>query len=384
MNSFKLIPRLRVNYSFYDLLRALFVSEKKKVYRDKCNSVLANYYDNEKVCLTPSARDAIYEVLIRLPQETVIVPAYTCIAVVEAVLLAGKKIVYTNNEEEGFNSNYLECIAPNTIVLATHQYGLPCNIEQIASKCKEVGAVLIEDCATSMGTTVSGKKTGTFGDYAVVSFNASKLLNVPPYGGVFISKDKQMIDAIRNTAEWQEGGVEFKLKGLVRGLAFVVTKNKIAYRCFHYLTMESKGKHQRSEHEAPSATKTDLYKYRFAEWQASILLRQLLTLDVIFEKRQALYSYYDAHINNDIVKKSEINSDAVCCRYAVLVNERDRFYDECIKAGVDLDFSHCSLGCPSSFTKEHQMANQILNLPFDTNLSRKELEKVVAVVNSIK
>ena len=278
MNSIKLIPRLRVNYSFGDLLRALFISEKKKVYRDKCESVLSNYYDNEEVCLTPSARDAIYEVLIRLPQETVVVPAYTCIAVVEAALLAGKKIVYTENEAVGFNSNYLECIVPNSIVLATHQYGLPCNIEQIASKCKEVGAVLLEDCATSMGTIVNGKKTGTFGDFAVVSFNASKLLNVPPYGGVLISKDKQMIAAIQKTAQWQVGGVKFKLKGLVRALAFVFTKNKLAYKCFHYLTMEFKGKHQRSEHETPSATKTDLYKYRFADWQASILLLQLLKL----------------------------------------------------------------------------------------------------------
>jgi dTDP-4-amino-4,6-dideoxygalactose transaminase len=148
--------------------------------------------------------------------------------------------------------------------------------------------------------------------------------------------------------------------------------------------MQSKGKHQRSEHETPSVAKTDLYKYKFSEWQASILLRQLLKLGEIFEKRQALYSYYDTHINNDIIKKPEINSDAVCCRYAVLVEERDCFYNECINAGVDLDFSHCSLGCPNSFTKEHQMADQILNLPFDINLSRNEINHVVAVVNSIK
>lgn len=384
MNNIKLLPRLRVNYSFCNLLQALFVSEKKTAIRDECASLLSGFFDNRAVCLTPSARDAIYEILIRLPQETVVVPAYTCIAVVEAVLLAGKKIVYSNNGTCGFNSSYLECIVPNSIVLATHQYGLPCNIEQIASKCKEVKAVLIEDCATSMGTTVNGRRTGTFGDFAVVSFNASKLLNVPPYGGVLISKDKQMIETIRKTAGWQEGGVKFKVKGLVRGLAFVITKNKIAYRCFHYLAMESKGKHQRSEHEAPSTTKTDLYKYSFAEWQAAILLRQLLKLDEIFQKRQVLYSYYDSHINNEIVKKPEINSDAVCCRYAILVEDRDRFYHKCIKAGVDLDFSHCSLGCPDNFTKEHLIANQVLNLPFDINLSRKELDKIVTVVNSIK
>lgn len=384
MRKFALLPRLRVNYTMRDLCTTLLIREKKTAKREQCERFISDYYDGEYVCLTPSARDGIYEVLKRLPQETVVVPAYTCIAVVEAVLLAGKKIIYSDNDSEGFNSCYLECIVPNTIVLATHQYGLPSNIEEIVRKCQEVGAVLIEDCATSMGTMVGGRKTGTFGDYAVVSFNASKLLNVPPYGGVLISKNKQIIEDIRNTADWKESDFTFKLKGLIRGLAFVITKNKYAYRCFHYLTMESKGKHQKSEHEKPSAIKTDLYKYKFAEWQASILLRQLLKLDEIFEKRQALYSYYDTHINNDIIKKPDINSYAVCCRYAILVEKRDRFYNECIKAGVDLDFSHCSLGCPDSFKKEHQMANHILNLPLDINLSRKELDQVVSVVNSIK
>ena len=110
----------------------------------------------------------------------------------------GKEIVYSKTDEGSFNSGYLECIDSDSIVLATHQYGLPCNIEEIAAKCKEVGAVLIEDCATSMGTMVNGKKTGTFGDYAVVSFNASKLMNVPPFGGVLIGKDREMIERIED------------------------------------------------------------------------------------------------------------------------------------------------------------------------------------------
>ena len=379
-----LLPRVRVNYSFSDLWCSLFVSEKKHKARCECEAILSHYYDEETVCLTPSGRDAIYEVLIRLPQEIVIVPAYTCMAVVEAVLLANKRIIYTHNSSDGFNSNYLECIEQNTIVLATHQYGIPCNIEQIAEKCRKKGAILIEDCATSMGSVVNGKKTGTFGDYAVVSFNASKLLTVPPYGGVLISKNRELVEDIKNTADWKEGGIEFKLKGLFRGLAFVMIKNKFAYRCFHYLTMESKGKHQRSEHETPSIVKTELYNYKFSEWQAAILMRQLQNLSEIIQKRKTIYSYYDKHINNEIVKKPVLSSDSVCCRYAILVEERDRFYNECLDAGVDLDFSHCCLGCPNSFVNEHQIANKVLNLPFDINLSKKELKQIVNVVNSIK
>lgn len=384
MNSFKLIPRVRVNYSFYDLIQTLFVSEKKNVYRDKCLSELGIYFDDREVCLTPSARDAIYELLIRLPQKKVIIPAYTCIAVNEAVLLAGKEIVYSRTKESSFNSSYIECIDSNSIVLSTHQYGIPCDIEAIIAKCKEVGAVLIEDCATSMGTVVNGKKTGTFGDYAVLSFNASKLLNVPPFGGALISKDKQMIDDIKNNADWKKSNLSFKVKGLVRGLAFVITKNVYFYRLFHYLTIQSKGKIQKTEHEKPSDKKTALYSYRFSEWQAFILLKQLKRLNQIFEKRKELYQLYNEQIINPLVKKPICNEDAVCCRYAIMVEKRNEFYHKCVKKGVDMDFSHCSLGCPESYEEEHKMASQILNIPFNNNLTKKEVSKVIEVVNSIK
>ena len=234
-----LIPRVSVNYKFKDLITAFFVSERKNRYRDKCTEILSSFFENESVLLVPSARDAIYELLIRLPQKKVVIPAYTCIAVNEAVLLAGKEIKYGKTSKDSYNSDYLESIAPDTIVLATHQYGLPCRIEEIAVKCRKTGAVLIEDCATSMGTIVNGKKTGTFGDYAVVSFNASKLLNVPPFGGVLIGKNAEMLNRIETDAEWIIPNFVFKIKGLIRGAAFALTKNVVIYKIFHHLTIQS-------------------------------------------------------------------------------------------------------------------------------------------------
>lgn len=382
--SIRLIPRVKVNYTFSELLKSLFVSEKGQAACIECERILSGYFDGEYTCLTPSGRDAIYEVLVRLPQKKVIVPAYTCMAVVEAVLLANKEIVYCNTDAGTYNSSYIEDITPDSIVLATHQYGLPCNIEEIAQKCKEIGAKLIEDCATSLGTTVNGKQTGTFGDYAIVSFNSSKLLNVPPIGGVLVGKNKEMIERIKKEAEWKTSGLSFKCKALVRGLAYVLTKNEIIYKLFHYLTIDSKGKLQKTEHEKPAEQKTDSYSYRFAEWQAFILLKQLKRLENHFSKRKELFDYYDKTVTNPIVKKPIVNKNAVCCRYTIQVKNRKEFYKGCVKQGVDMDFSHCSLGCPISFTTEHEMANEILNLPFYYNLTEKEIRKVVKVVNSIQ
>lgn len=379
-----LIPRVRVNYTFKDLIGCLFVFERNEKFRNECRSMLSSFYEGENVLLVPSARDAIYELLIRLPQKKVVIPAYTCIAVNEAVLLAGKEIVYSRTDRKTFNSDYIECIESDTVVLATHQYGIPCDIESIASKCKEVGAVLIEDCATSIGTLVNGRKTGTFGDYAVVSFNASKLLNVPPFGGVLVSRNKQMINDITASAGWRKSDLKFKTKGLIRGFAFVLAKNVYFYRLFHYFTIASKGKLQKTEHKKPSDKKTALYSYRFSEWQAYILLKQLKRLDQICEKRKSLYQHYDKSIVNPLVKKPTRVDDAVCCRYAVLLDRRNDFYKECVKRGVDMDFSHCSLGCPESYEEEHKMARQILNIPFNTNLTKREIQKIIIVVNNIK
>lgn len=381
--SLGLIPRVRVNYCVADLLRSLLITERRSKYRKVCESILSSFFDGEHVLLVPSARDGIYELLIRLAQKKVIVPAYTCIAVNEAAILSGKELVYSKTENDSFNSSYLECIDSDSIVLATHQYGLACDIEAIAVKCREVGAVLIEDCATSMGTTVNGKKAGTFSDYAVVSFNASKLLNVPPFGGVIIGKNAEMLRRIENEADWRKPNLKFKIKGLIRGAAFVVTKNSYCYRFFHYLTIQSKGKFQKTKHEKPSEGKTALYSYRFSEWQAYILAQQLKKLDSLCNRRKDLYRYYDEHITNPLLIKPTVCEDAVCCRYAVLVEQRDKFYQECVRQGIDMDFSHCSLGCPDTFEKEHTMAKRILNLPYYYDLSRKERERIVKVVNSI-
>lgn len=71
-------------------------------------------------------------------------------------------------------------------------------------------------------------------------------------------------------------------------------------------------------------------------------------------------------------------------RREVLVNERKAFYNKCVAKGVDMDFSHCSIGCPVEFEREHDIAGKVLNLPFYYNMTDQELKKVVSVVNSIK
>lgn len=383
MMKFSLLPRVRVNYTFSDLIKAMFVGHNVK-YCEQCKDMISAFFKGESVLLVPSSRDAIYELLIRLPQKKVVVPSYTCMVVNEAISLAGKHIIYAKSDLGIYNSSYTEYIDSDTIVLATHQYGLPCNIKEITKKCHETGAVLIEDCATSMGTKFDGQMTGTFGDYAVISLNQSKTLTVPPFGGILIGKNADILKDIERTAEWCDSGLSFKVKGLLKGFAFVLSKNSCVYKLIHWSTIARKGKLQRTEHKELSKEKTAFYKYRFTEWQASILLKQLRNMDKIFKKRKQVYSYYNEHIKNPLLSKPIFNPNAVCTRYAILVDDRRSFYEKCVAQGIDMDFSHCHIGCPSDFEYEHQIANKVLNLPFYYEMSCYEMKKVVKVVNSIK
>ena len=60
--------------------------------------------------------------------------------------------------------------------------GTPVTIDEIRAIADKHGAPIVEDAAESMGATYKGKKTGAFGDYAVVSFNGNNLMF--PKGGL--------------------------------------------------------------------------------------------------------------------------------------------------------------------------------------------------------
>lgn len=78
------------------------------------------------------------------------------------------------------------------VFLLTHIGGwVNPDIEEIAQLCKNKGVALVEDCAHSLGSTLSGKHTGTFGDAGVYSLYATKTIPVGE-GGIIVTQDKEL------------------------------------------------------------------------------------------------------------------------------------------------------------------------------------------------
>ena len=80
---FKLIPRVRVNYTLADLCRGFFAGRGKGQKCKELRLALSRYFKVDDVLLTSSGRASIYVLLRFLPQSKVVVPAYTCKVVAE-------------------------------------------------------------------------------------------------------------------------------------------------------------------------------------------------------------------------------------------------------------------------------------------------------------
>jgi dTDP-4-amino-4,6-dideoxygalactose transaminase len=84
-------------------------------------------------------------------------------------------------------------LSPRTrAVIAVHLAGWPCDMEPIATLCRERGLKLIEDCAQAHGATYRGRPVGSLGDAAAFSFCQDKIMTTAGEGGMLVTNDRTL------------------------------------------------------------------------------------------------------------------------------------------------------------------------------------------------
>ena len=76
-------------------------------------------------------------------------------------------------------------------VVPMHSFGLPARIEALVEICDAWGLPLIEDAAESLGSSVGGRHTGTFGRLGAFSFNGNKTITCGG-GGCIVTDDEHL------------------------------------------------------------------------------------------------------------------------------------------------------------------------------------------------
>ncbi len=83
-----------------------------------------------------------------------------------------------------------------------HTFGHAVKIDLIAAVCDKWCLSLIEDCAESLGTFVSGKHTGTFGRFGTLSFNGNKIITTGGGGAILCKReDLDIVRHVTSTAK---------------------------------------------------------------------------------------------------------------------------------------------------------------------------------------
>jgi 8-amino-3,8-dideoxy-alpha-D-manno-octulosonate transaminase len=135
--------------------------------------------------------------------DEVIVPPFTFVATVEAVLFAGALPVFADVDETLCldPDSVRRAITPRTkAVMPVHMCGSMARIDRLAELCREQGLRLIEDTAQAVGATFRGKALGSFGDVGCFSFDSVKTITCGE-GGATATNDRQLHETVTQLAD---------------------------------------------------------------------------------------------------------------------------------------------------------------------------------------
>jgi dTDP-4-amino-4,6-dideoxygalactose transaminase len=134
--------------------------------------------------------------------DTVVLPAYCCVALANAVLTWGAIPVTADIEPQGWNANvqaFRAAIAERRprAVIAVNTFGMPCELDELSSGDVPV----IEDCAHAFGLQVGEKWLGSRSQVGVLSFYATKLIGGGE-GGAVLTNSREIADYVRSTRDY--------------------------------------------------------------------------------------------------------------------------------------------------------------------------------------
>jgi perosamine synthetase len=131
------------------------------------------------------------------PGDEVIVPPYTFVATVNAVLLMRALPVFVDSDIETFQIDARkveQAITGNTrVIMPVHLGGSAADLDTIIAVAQRRGVTVVEDACQAHLAEWRGRKVGTYGRAGCFSFQASKNLNSGE-GGAILTDDEALVE----------------------------------------------------------------------------------------------------------------------------------------------------------------------------------------------
>lgn len=326
---------------------------------------LADFIGTEYAVTLNSGTSALHASLLAHGISTgdeVIVPSYTFISTANSALFVGAKPVFADIDEEtcGLNpDSVLEKITERTkAIIPVHYAGCPTHVKEIKEIADDKEILVIEDNAEAFGATIGNKKTGTFGDSAILSFCQNKIITTGE-GGAVVTDSKEIYEKIKliRSHGRLENGDYFSSANL-----------------FDYIDLG--------------------FNWRMSNLTATLGLSQLNKTEKIIELRRKHSNYLNKRISEETDKIRIFTPPEdyhhVYQLYSMFAENRDGLIKYLTKNGISskiyFDPVHLSafykhkLGYNEELPITEKVANTTITLPMFPDITKEELDYMVDTI----
>ena len=350
-----------------------------------------------------SGRSALFFALRALgvgEGDEVLLQAYTCVVVVNAVRWTGAAPVYVDVREDfTMDPDDLEkkITAKSKVLIIQHTFGLPAQMDRLLAGAKKHGLKVIEDCAQSLGSSWQGQKLGTFGDLAIFSFGSDKGISCVRGGGV-VTNDTGLDERLRDdqrrlpTTPWLKifqhlmhypifaFGKAYYHLGVGKWALWFAKKSGIINRIIY-----RPEKHGRQ---------VSFYPTQLPNALAAILLLQLAELELIIKHRQWVTGQYQERLRqNTRVQSPPEQEGTVWLRFPLIVHDPRQLHSLAKRQGIILGDWYQTVIAPGDVDMEktgyrtvecplaEALTSRSINLPTDRSIRAAEIERILVVIN---
>jgi perosamine synthetase len=355
----------------------------------------------EHVTLFWRGRVALYAILRCLgigPGDEVIVPAFTCVAVPNAIIYAGATPVYVDIDDATYTADpaaVASAMSPRTrVVLAQNTFGLSADLDALTSVARPYGAVVVDDCTHGLGGTYRGRPNGAAAFAAFYSTQWSKPISTG-LGGIAVTTDAELaagLAALERSAAEPRAVDRALLGAMLFARERVATPRTLragrsVYRAVSRagLVPGSSGGGELEGTDMPAR-----FVARMSAFQARLATRRMATLAARIRRRRAAAQRYSswlaAHRRTPACEPDA--AEHAFLRYPLRVLERNAFVADADRRGVLLgDWFHSplypiagDLGRWGYRRGEHpvaeRVASEIVNLPTDVALDGRDAQAI--------
>jgi perosamine synthetase len=207
------------------------------------------------------------------PGDEVIVPPYTFVATVNAVLLMHALPVFVDTDLDTFQIDARKverAITDKTrVIMPVHLGGSVADLDTIGEVARKRSVILLEDACQAHLAEWRGRKVGTYGRAGCFSFQASKNLNSGE-GGAILTPDEDLVEACfrfhNNSRGRRNTGADFSYRNTGANLRMTEFQAALLLAQMTRLEEQSRTREQNASHltsllkQIPGITPAKMYE----------------------------------------------------------------------------------------------------------------------------